>query len=589
MAFAAPIRAHSSFEDTLELPDDSYEMIHIQLLTLIPRKGKSEKNRPISSKHSLLILPLDILSEIAALLNLNNLGRLKLTGSVDLWQRIQTCLKRAIHDPPVCPFSRLSAEPLTKNPFLLLSGFNHLETVTLSHVFWIQPSDEPSYITSLPLTLRHLTYDTKQVCVAFPPPLLRLPWHLAFPSLESLRVKFLKYRCEDPEDDNIAGWLKTLPKTLKVLSLLECARDSSQLCTSLFVSSSDPILPLLEVLECDCSSSKWLPPFSNTPPNLRVFRTSIADRLRKLPDWSSDPNPGLREIHLHGINNFPDKWIESFPSDIKIFKVRVGFLHDANIMADLIRFKTLTKLFIRKIESTNVVSLPPTLTSLSTSSYNATAISQCLQSLPHIAKLKLDGGDPRQIDFPPNITKLKLVLYSEEVLNSIPERVTYLDLPSMSIKDSRLHILPRCLKHLKVLLIASSNRGSNEVLLAGLPQTIESLFIEGLVQFMAPLPPSLKFCQFNNFILPLAPKKTLWQMMMKGSVAVTEQTVAEENAKEFEAALQHQLCLIPPHCHCVLRLVRDGKAVRMATLTKLSQQPPRDWMKVLGVAELITY
>lgn len=157
---------------------------------------------------------------ISSFLDFHDLSLLLQTGDA-LLRRI--ILERTRSTGISGPFDESHASDVPLLPpqtFTILSAFQQLETLVLTSPNWKLPRSKESFLLMLPSSLRHLTLSGTQSDCQSVSVLMVVPWSTKFPLLETLRI-FLNTDSSDPMP-RLGRYLnaKSLPKSLRVLSLL---------------------------------------------------------------------------------------------------------------------------------------------------------------------------------------------------------------------------------------------------------------------------------------------------------------------------------------------------------------------------------
>lgn len=160
------------------------------------------------------------ISYVVFYLDYRDLSLLYATGCHPLWNAVVNTTSRAVFTPQEAP--NFFVETIPFDPFLLLSQLRLLHTVKLHRVQSF-PDVEASPFLCLPPTVRHLEYELGDWRATSRPQspralnwsvLLSINFEKSFPDLKTLILK-----TPGGGEDASPKWIRTLPRTITVLSL----------------------------------------------------------------------------------------------------------------------------------------------------------------------------------------------------------------------------------------------------------------------------------------------------------------------------------------------------------------------------------
>jgi hypothetical protein len=523
------------------------------------------------------VLTLDCLFYLSFFLDARDLSTLKLSGCHHLWSKIQNLTTNVCFNPVE---GRFLSPVMLPDPFLLLSGFKHLETVCLHRVYHNYRPFQSSPLITLPPTLKHLTLDLRRFGTDFQLnhlSFVNINWSDTFPRLEILRLCFLRRTMVNNdsgrEDDS---WTKTLPRGLRVLSLMNCIFDLltflSDLCMTFNTDWLPPgkvfphevdlpkttHYPVLEILELAPFSQLENVEFSTLPSSLTSLRLQTLVKL--LPLYTPSMNDvsgmiGLQHLAISDESSFqvaPTDWLSNIPCNtLRAFESNVITGHSVTpdfISSHCALLKTFKCVLV---DLPLLQALPDHLTSLTIRDFDETMLAIALPRFFNLTQLIIRDEVIQTGQFheslPDSLTWLDIVsdVDPTSTHHYFPPNLSRLRLQYSGLNDSHLILLPRSITYLHLASL-------DEVDQFLLPPNLTFLRIEdNLDASMLPLlPRSLRFCALECVYLPDRPKD------QQGAIAAIGRWFRAESNGLVEA-IEAAMNSVPPGCLFSTRFQRE--------------------------------
>lgn len=384
-------------------------------------------------------------SLVADLLGLRDLVHLKCVGCPLLWKKIEVSC-RTVAFTPITGQNRRVAPIIFIDPFRVVTGFSHLETLLLDRLHWSSSYGADSPLKSLPPTLQTLLISVVSsgdfVSLS---QIFDVGVASRFPLLQQLSIH-LFHRIPRTQMLGVA-WLDSLPDTLRVLSVVCCLEHPSDCLAYLNqgslennTSSNGRILPMLEVLQMDSDLDEFSP-IPDLNPSIRVLRLVIR---REFGTCELLPQAPISEPSYGG-------GLEDFR-----YETKVGVTTDQ--LAQLPRPTLRLALVVKGTQLSQFPACPPLD--------------------PNLRFLELSGVNLpiKEENMPHTLEALIASHFDEHFLSGWLKKTTRLKRLSTSsgwISVERLSAaLPPTLKHLSCLLIVDGSR-EHQALFRSLPKGLE--------------------------------------------------------------------------------------------------------------------